>query len=66
MDLSKVLMELRQELERLDAAILSMERLGEEGPKRGRPPKLLSDIRQNVAAGGAVRKRAGERGQRNS
>jgi len=58
MDLSKVLVELRRELDRLDEAIRSLERLGKEGPKRGRPPKLLSDTRQNVAAG--------ERGPRNS
>jgi hypothetical protein len=66
MDLSKVLGELRRELERLDAAILSLERLGEEGPKRGRPPKLLAGIRQAVADETPVRKRVGERGPRHS
>ena len=44
MDLSKVLAELRQELENLDAAILSLERLQQEGRRRGRPPKALSEI----------------------
>ena len=46
MDLRKVLAELRQELERLDAAILSMERLQVEGRRRGRPPKLLAGLRR--------------------
>jgi len=45
MDLSKVLSELRQELERLDAAIVSLERLKEEGRRRGRPPKALSEAK---------------------
>ena len=45
MDLKRVLAELRLELQRLDAAILSMERLTEKGKRRGRPPKLLADLR---------------------
>jgi BMFP domain-containing protein YqiC len=40
MDLDKVLAQLREELENLDAAIASLERLQTEGPRRGRPPKL--------------------------
>jgi hypothetical protein len=44
MDLSKVLTELRAELENLDAAILSLERLHQEGRRRGRPPKVLADV----------------------
>jgi hypothetical protein len=43
MDLSKVLAELRAELENLDAAILSLERLQQEGRRRGRPPKALAE-----------------------
>jgi len=46
MDLPKVLAELRIELENLDAAILSLERLQREGPTRGRPPKLLSELKK--------------------
>lgn len=46
MDLRKVLAELRQELQRLDAAILSLERLKKEGRRRGRPPKLLADLKR--------------------
>ena len=48
MDLNKVLTELRQELNNLDAAILSLERLQLEGKRRGRPPKLLSEIKNNI------------------
>jgi hypothetical protein len=44
MDLSKVLTQLRAELENLDAAILSLERLQQEGRRRGRPPKVLSEV----------------------
>jgi hypothetical protein len=43
MDLSKVLAQLREELENLDAAIISLERLQHEGRRRGRPPKALSE-----------------------
>jgi hypothetical protein len=42
MNLDKVLAELRAELARLDAAILSLERLNQDKPRRGRPPKSLS------------------------
>jgi len=46
MDLDKVLAQLRAELENLDAAIASLERLQTEGPRRGRPPKLLAAARK--------------------
>ncbi len=45
MDLDKVLAQLRAELENLDAAIVSLERLQTEGPRRGRPPKQLASPR---------------------
>jgi len=44
MDLSKVLTELREELANLDAAILSLERLQQEGRRRGRPPTTISNL----------------------
>ena len=44
MDLHKVLAQLREELENLDAAILSLERLQQDGRPRGRPPKALSHL----------------------
>ena len=61
MDLTKVLAQLRQELQHLDTAIASLERLAEqkerssdapvEPKRRGRPPKhsgSLSDTRLGV------------------
>ncbi len=45
MDLSKVLEQLRKELEHLDVAILTLERLQEKSNRRGRPPKVLSALR---------------------
>jgi hypothetical protein len=44
MDLSKVLAQLREELENLDAAIQSLERLQQDVPRRGRPPKTVSQM----------------------
>jgi hypothetical protein len=46
MDLVKVLAQLRAELENLDAAIVSLERLQTEGPRRGRPPRVLAATRK--------------------
>ena len=43
MDLTKILAQLREELANLDAAILSLERLRQEGRRRGRPPKPISN-----------------------
>jgi hypothetical protein len=58
MDLNKVLAQLHEELENLDAAILSLERLQQEGRRRrGRPPKALSRLsrephdRKKIAGG---------------
>lgn len=45
MDLTKVLAQLHAELEYLDAAIASLERLKKEG-RRGRPPKALSALKR--------------------
>jgi hypothetical protein len=50
MDLNKVLAQLHEELENLDAAILSLERLQHEGRRRGRPPKALSQLSRTVRA----------------
>lgn len=41
MDLVRVLADLRAELDNLDAAIASLERLQERGRRRGRPPQWL-------------------------
>lgn len=49
MDLSKVLEQLRRELVHLDAAILSLERLQAKAARRGRPPKVLQELRKAQA-----------------
>jgi len=46
MDLAKVLFELHNELKDLDAAIMSLEKLQEASRRRGRPPKLLAELRK--------------------
>ena len=56
MDLAKVLRQLHEELENLDAAILSLERLQESGCRRGRPPALLAELR-TVSGEAGSRKR---------
>ena len=51
MDIAKVVSELRQELENLDAAILTLERLQQSGPRRrGRPPESASAAAASPAA----------------
>jgi hypothetical protein len=44
MDLTKVLDQLRHELEHIDAAIHSLERLQAKEVRRGRPPKILQEL----------------------
>ena len=46
MDLSKVLDQLRRELDHLNAAILSLEQLQAKATRRGRPPKVLAELRK--------------------
>ena len=46
MELSKVLAQLRAELDHIDAAILSLERLQAKESRRGRPPKILGEMRK--------------------
>ena len=46
MDITRVLEELRRELQYLDAAILSLERIQQRSSRRGRPPKILTELRQ--------------------
>jgi hypothetical protein len=46
MDVAKILADLRQEREQLEEAILSLERLAlGRGPRRGRPPSWMSQIK---------------------
>jgi hypothetical protein len=56
MDLSKVLEQLRRELLHLDAAILSLERLQAKAARRGRPPKLLQELRKTHTTPGTGRR----------
>jgi hypothetical protein len=44
MDLYKVLSQLHEELDRLNAAILSLERLQQENRRRGHTPKVVSEV----------------------
>ena len=50
MDLAHVLQQLHEELENLDAAILSLEKLQRSGKRRGRPPAWLAEVNQPKAA----------------
>jgi len=51
MDLYKVLAQLREQLDYLNAAILSLERLQQEGSRPGRPPKVLAEATRAGRAG---------------
>jgi hypothetical protein len=46
MDLTKVLAQLRQELDHIDAAILSLERLQAKVTRRGRPTRSMLELRK--------------------
>jgi hypothetical protein len=63
MDLTKVLEQLRRELVHLDAAILSLERLQAKVTRRGRPPRVLAELRKAHASSP---RSAGRRGTRRS
>lgn len=55
MDLEKVLAQLHAELENLDAAIASLERIQQGGRRRGRPPELLNNTRGGGRRGKPVK-----------
>ena len=57
MDVIEIIAELRKELERIDKLILALDTLHTE-KRRGRPPKLLQQLRQEAAAKAAPKKRA--------
>ena len=50
MDVVTVLIELREELHVLNAAIASLERLQAKAVRRGRPPRMLVELRKTHAA----------------
>jgi hypothetical protein len=58
MDLAKVLAQLRAELQHLNAAIASLERIEEGNRRRGRPPDWLAKTR-----GAGVRRKAVDPGK---
>jgi hypothetical protein len=50
MDVNKILAELREERDRIEEAIVALQRVGGSGPKRrGRPPQWMVDARQKAA-----------------
>ena len=49
MDVIEIIGDLRKELERIDKLILSLDSL-QTGKRRGRPPKLLQQLRQEAEA----------------
>ena len=60
MDVNKILAELREERERIDEAIVSLERMAlGRGKRRGRPPKWFKEAEERKGRG-RPRKKAGE------
>lgn len=57
MDIVTIVKELRQELERIDNLILALDSL-HTGRRRGRPPKLLQELRRGAEPGSLTTKRA--------
>jgi len=57
MDIDTIVKELRQELERIDTLILALDGL-HTGRRRGRPPKLLQELRRGAEPGSLTTKRA--------
>jgi hypothetical protein len=60
MDLPKVLRDLHEELENLNAAIASLERLQEAGKHRGRSSEWLADV--NPSSRVTPRRKSGPKG----
>ena len=59
MDIHRILAELRSEKERLEEAILTIERLaaGHLGKRRGRPPKWMAGAKEATALLAGTKKR---------
>jgi hypothetical protein len=57
MDIHSILAELRSEKDRLDEAILTIERLavGSLTKRRGRPPKWLANVKAEAGSSGAAK-----------
>ncbi|HEX3878030.1 MAG TPA: hypothetical protein VHW24_13650 [Bryobacteraceae bacterium] len=54
MDLAKVLAQLHAELENIDAAIESLERIRQGSKRRGRPPAALAKTRTAKSRGASL------------
>ena len=58
MDILKMLGELRQQRDRLEEAIIVIERLAAHGGKRrGRPPKWMQKVKAEVVGGAGVQRK---------
>lgn len=55
MDLNKILSELRAERDELDQAIIALQGLAQNAPRRGRPPKWLAAAKSGATADAGVR-----------
>jgi len=63
MDVSKILVELRQEREQLEEAIMSLERLARgRGKRRGRPPAWMTEVKRRGRPPGSKNKPKSEKG----
>lgn len=57
MDISKMLVDLRQEREHIEEAILTLERLAQgRGRRRGRPPAWMTEIKRRGRPPGSKNK----------
>ena len=57
MDVAKMLVELRQEREQIEEAILSLERLARgRGKRRGRPPAWMQEVKRRGRPPGSKNK----------
>jgi hypothetical protein len=57
MDITKMLEELRTERERVEQAILVLERIGRgQGKRRGRPPKWMTQVKRRGRPPGSKNK----------
>jgi len=59
MDIHRILAELRSEKDRLEEAIVTIERLasGQSGKRRGRPPKWMAGVKKATALLGTPKKK---------
>jgi DNA invertase Pin-like site-specific DNA recombinase len=57
MDVSKILVELRQEREQIEEAIMGLERLARgRGKRRGRPPAWMTEVKRRGRPPGSKNK----------